>query len=149
MRKIFFVIGIFFMLTGILGISYTWNHDHRKTEFLEQYATLEFVSARDEKGNLEGANLSLWDYRFDKAQLLNKAIIFIDGVPWELNAATRQTSYEMKQESKLFISLPKLSLRDMLTAKEFRLKFYYDNGQSIDLPLSKNELISWQRKLRW
>jgi hypothetical protein len=37
----------------------------------------------------------------------------------------------------------------MLMAKEFRLKFYYDNGQSIDLPLGKNELISWQRKLRW
>ena len=149
MRKIFFGIGIFFMLAGILGFYYTWNHDHRKTEFLEQYATLEFVSARDEKGNLEGANLSLWDYRFDKSQLLKKAIIFIDGVPWELNAATRQTSYSVKNENKLFVSLPKLSLKDMLTAKEFRLKFYYDNGQSIDLPIGKNELLSWQRKLRW
>ena len=149
MRKIFFGIGIFFMLAGILGFYYTWNHDHRKTEFLEQYATLEFVSARDEKGNLEGANLSLWDYRFDKSQLLKKAIIFIDGVPWELNAATRQTAYSVKNENKLFVSLPKLSLKDMLTAKEFRLKFYYDNGQSIDLPIGKNELLSWQRKLRW
>ncbi len=149
MRKIFFVIGIFFMLAGIFGISYTWNHDHRKTEFLEEYADLEFVSARDEDGNLEGANLSLWDYRFDKSKLLNKVIIFIDGVPWELEAATRQTAYEMKNENKLFVSFPKLSLKDLLMAKEFRLKFYYDNGQSIDLPLGKNELISWQRKLRW
>lgn len=149
MRKIFFVIGIFFMLVGIFGISYTWNHDHRKTEFLEDYATLEFVSAREENGNLEGANLSLWDYRYDKAQLLKKAIIFIDGVPWELDAATRQTPYEFKNENKLFLQFPKSSLKDMLMAKEFRLKFYYDNGQSIDLPLGKNELISWQRKLRW
>ena len=149
MRKIFFVIGFFFMLVGIFGISYTWNHDHRETEFLEDYATLEFVSARDEEGNLEGANLFLWDYRFDKAQLLKKAIIFIDGVPWELNAATRQTHYELKNENKLFVAFPKSSLQDMLTAKEFRLKFYYDNGQSIDLPLGKNEFISWQRKLRW
>lgn len=149
MRKIFFVIGIFFMFVGILGISYTWNHDHRKTKFLEEYATLEFVSAREENGNLEGANLSLWDYRYDKAQLLKKAIIFIDGVPWELDAATRQTPYEFKNENKLFVSFPKSSLRDLLMAKEFRLKFYYDNGQSIDLPLGKNELISWQRKLRW
>lgn len=149
MRKIFFVIGIFFMLVGIFGISYTWNHDHRKTEFLEEYATLEFKSARDEFGNLEGANLSLWDYRFDKAQLLNKAIIFIDGVPWEVDAFTKQTPSKTQNENKLFIAFPKFSLRDMLTAKEIRLKFYYDNGQSIDLPLGKNELITWQRKLRW
>lgn len=149
MRKIFFVIGIFFMLAGVFGVSFTWSHDHRKTEFLEEYATLEFKSARDEKGNLEGANLSLWDYRFDKAQLLNKAIIFIDGVPWEVEAATRQTLSKVRNENKLFIQLPKASLRDMLTAKEFRLKFYYDNGQSIDLPLGKNEFVTWQRKLRW
>ena len=149
MRKIFLIVGFFFLLVGVLGFYYTWNHDHRRTEFLEEYATLEFVSARDEKGYLEGANLSLWDYRFDKAQLLNKAIIFIDGVPWELDAATRQTLSNSRNENKLFIQFPKSSLRDMLTAKEFRLKFYYDNGQSIDLPLSKNELITWQRKLRW
>lgn len=149
MRKIFFVVGFFFMLVGVFGFSYTWNYDHRKTEFLEEYAVLEFKSARDENGYLEGANLSLWDYRYDKAQLLDKAIIFIDGVPWELDAATRQTLSNAKNENKLFIQFPKQSLRDMLTAKEFRLKFYYDNGQSIDLPLSKNELITWQRKLRW
>ena len=149
MRKIFFVIGIFFMLSGIFGVSYTWNHDHRKTEFLEKYATLEFVSARDEFGNLEGANLSLWDYRFDKSQLLKKVIIFIDGVPFELNAATRQTLSNRQNENKLFVQFPKSSLRDMLKAKEFRLKFYYDNGQSIDLPLGKKELLAWQRKLRW
>lgn len=149
MRKIFFVIGIFFMLAGVFGFSYTWSHDHRRTEFLEEYAALEFKSARDERGYLEGANLSLWDYRFDKAQLLKKAIIFIDGVPWEVDAATRQTLSKRKNENKLFIQIPKSSLRDMLTAKEIRLKFYYDNGQTIDLPLGKSELISWQRKLRW
>lgn len=149
MRKIFFVIGIFFMLVGVFGFSYTWNHDHRRTEFLEEYATLEFKSARDERGYLEGANLSLWDYRFDKAQLLKKAIIFIDGVPWEVEAATRQTLSNRWNENKLFIQFPKSSLRDMLTAREVRLKFYYDNGQTVDLPLGKNELITWQRKLRW
>ena len=149
MRKIFFIIGLFFMLAGIFGISYTWNHDHRKADFLEKYAALEFVSARDEFGNLEGANLFLWDYRYDKAKLLNKAIIFIDGVPWEVDAFTKQTLSKSKNENKLFLAFPQSSLRDMLTAKEFRLKFYYDNGQSIDLPLGKNEFIKWQRKLRW
>ena len=149
MRNIFFVMGFFFVLVGVFGVSYTWNHDHRKTETLEEYATLEFVSSRDEFGNLEGANLFLWDYRFDRAQLLNKVIIYIDGVPWEINAATRQTLSERQNENKLFFQFPKSSLRDMLAAKEFRLKFYYDNGQSIDLPVGKKELLSWQRKLRW
>lgn len=149
MRKIFFVIGFFFMLAGVFGVSYTWSHDHRKTEFLEEYATLEFAASRDGGGYLEGANLSLWDYRFDKAQFLKKVIIFIDGVPWEVDAATRQTPSTFRNENKLFIQFPKSSLRDMLTAKEFRLKFYYDNGQSIDLPLGSKEMLAWQRKLRW
>lgn len=149
MRKIFFVVGFFFVMVGVFGISYTWSHDHRKTDTLEEYATLEFQSARDEVGNLEGANLSLWDYRYDKAQLVKTAIVFIDGVPLELNAFTRQTLSNVRNENKLFVQFPKSILREILTAKEVRLKFSYDNGQSVDLPLGKNELIAWQRKLRW
>ena len=28
-----------------------------------------------------------------------------------------------------------------------RLRFYYDNGQTIDLPLSEPDLAYWQREL--
>lgn len=149
MQKIFLGIGIVLMLIGIFGISYTYNYDHRKVETLEAYATLDFQASRDINGNLEGAVLSLWDYRFDKAQLLKRAILFTDGAPWEMSASTKQTKTSWRYENKLFVSLPRMALRDLLLAKEVRFKFYYDNGQSIDLPLGQKEMVAWQRKLRW
>ena len=149
MQKIFLGIGILLILFGIFGVSYTWHHDHREAATLDDYARLEFQVARDEEGNLEGANLSLWDYRYDKTQLLKRAILFTDGAPWEMPISTRQTQQRWFTENKLFANFPKSSLKDILAAKEIRFKYYYENGQSIDLPLSEKELVAWQRKLRW
>jgi len=149
MQKIFLGIGIVLILFGIFGASYTWHYDHRTVETLDAYARLDFQVSRDEEGNLEGAVLSLYDNRYDKTQLLKRAILFTDGAPWEMPAATKQTQNRWFNENKLFVSFPKSSLKDILAAKEIRFKYYYENGQSIDLPLSEKELVAWQRKLRW
>jgi len=149
MQKIFMCVGVVLILLGIFGASYTWHHDHREVETLDKYAATEFQVARDGDGNWESATLSLWDYRYDKARLLNKAIVFTDGAPWEIDAVTKQTPVGWRNENKLFLHFPKSSLKDLLVAKEIRVKFFYDNGQSIDLPLSKKNLLAWQRKLRW
>lgn len=149
MQKIFLAIGILLILSGIFGVSYTWHHDHRNATTLEEYCKLDFQVSRDEEGNLEGANLFLYDYRFDKTKLLKRAILFTDGAPWEMPASTKQTQVRWQNENKLFVSFPKSSLKDILLAKEIRFKFYYENGQAIDLPLSEKEMVAWQRKLRW
>lgn len=149
MRSFFLGLGISLMLTGILGMWYIWSYDHRSAATLEEYARLELAVARDEFGGLEGANLSLWDLRYDEAKLLNKAVIFTDSVPLELDAATKQSQAQWQYENKLFVSLPKDALDKMLAAKEVRIKFFYDNEQAIDLPLGPKELVLWQRKLRW
>ena len=149
MQKILFGVGVSLIVLGIFGASYTWHHDHREAETLDRYAATEFQVARDGDGNWESATLSLWDYRYDNSKLLNKAILFTDGAPWELDIITKQTSKGLRNENKFFVHLPKSSLKDLLVAKEVRVKFYYDNGQSIDLPLSKKDLLAWQRKLRW
>jgi len=149
MQKIFLGIGIVLIMLGIFGISYTWHHDHRTAATLDEYSKLDFQVSRDEEGNLEGAVLSLYDYRYDRTNLLKRAILFTDGAPWEMPAATRQTQVRWQTENKLFVSFPKSSLKDILMAKEVRFKFYYENGQSIDLPLSEKELVAWQRRLRW
>ncbi|MBO4400260.1 MAG: hypothetical protein J5809_00245 [Selenomonadaceae bacterium] len=149
MRSFFMGLGISLMLTGILGMWYIWHHDHREAATLEEYAKLELAVARDEFGGLEGANLSLWDLRYGEAKLLNKAVIFTDSVPLELEAATKQTQTGWQYENKLFVSLPKSALEKILAAKEVRIKFFYDNGQATDLPLGPKELVLWQRKLRW
>ncbi len=149
MQRIVTALGIALIIAGIFGKSYTWHYDHRETATLEDYATTEFLASRDVDGNLEGANLSLWDYRYDDAKLLKKAILFTDGAPWEVIAATRQTPGRWRNENKIFVALPKSSLKDIMVAKEVRFKFFYDNGQTIDLPLGQKELVAWQRKLRW
>ncbi|MBR4904185.1 MAG: hypothetical protein IKZ53_05900 [Selenomonadaceae bacterium] len=149
MQKILMGIGVLLILLGIFGASYIWHYDHREAETLEKYAVLEFQVARDGDGNWESATLSLWDYRYDEARFLNTVIVFTDGAPWEIEAVTKQTQKGWRKENKLFFHFPKSSLKDLLLAKEIRIKFYYDNGQSIDLPLGKKELLAWQRKLRW
>ncbi len=149
MQKIFLSIGILLILLGIFGTSYTWHYDHRTAETLDDYAKLDFQVSRTEDGDLEGASLSLYDYRYDKTQLLKRAILYTDGAPWEVPAFTKQTPQTWQNENKLFVALPASSLRDILLAKEVRLRYYYENGQTIDLPLSNRELLAWQRKLRW
>ena len=143
MQKILLGVGVVLILVGIFGASYTWNYDHREATTLDKYAATEFQVARDRDGNWESATLSLWDYRYDKAQLLNKVIVFTDGAPWEIDAVTKQTQADWRNENKLFFHFPKSSFKDLLLAKEIRIKFFYDNGQSIDLPLSKKDLLAW------
>lgn len=149
MQKILLGVGIGLILLGIFGASYTWHHDHRDAATLDKYATTDFQVGRDGDGNWESATLSLYDYRYDNAQLLPKVVVFTDGAPWEVDAVTKQTTAGWRHENKLFFHFPRSSLKDLLVAKEIRVKFYYDNGQSIDLPLSKKDLLAWQRKLRW
>ena len=142
------------MLAGVFGLSYTWHYDHRSADSLSDYADIEFNVSRDEEGYIEGAVLSMWDYRFDRAELLPKAILFTDGAPWDMKAATKHTPPPMsgssfKSENKLFVEFPKASLKSILSADSIRFRFFYDDGQSIDLPLSARDLAVWKRKLRW
>ena len=154
MQKVFSTMGIILMLLGIFGLSYTWHVDHRSAETLSEYAANEFEVSRDGEGYVEGAVLSLWDYRFDDANLLPKAVLFTDENVWEMEAATRQTpppqsGSRFRSENKLFVQFPQESLRAMLNAEAIRFKFFYDNGQEIELPLSSKDLALWKRKIRW
>ena len=149
LHKIFIAFGIVFILLGIGGVVYVWSHDHRQVATLEEYATIDFQVSRDGKGNLEGGVFSLWDYRYNDAKILPQATLYVDDEEFELPAAVKQTSMQFNHENKLFVSFPKESLKNLQTAREVRIKFLYDNGQEIDLPLGATELANWQKKLRW
>ena len=107
MQKILMGVGVLLIVLGIFGASYTWHHDHREAETLDKYAATDFQVGRDGDGNWESATLSLWDYRYDNARLLNKAIVFTDGAPWEIDAVTKQTRKGWRNENKLFLHFPK------------------------------------------
>ncbi len=145
--------GVLLMLTGIFGLSYTWHVDHRTAESLSAYANIDFKSSYTVNGKLEGAVLSLWDYRYDDAALLPEAILYTDGDPWEMKASVRQSpsmnpEHRFQKENKLFVELPRSSLSAIRKAGEVRFRFYYDNGQTIDLPLNEPDLAYWKRQLQ-
>ena len=148
-RRALSFVGALMMIAGIFGFSYTWHVDHRTAEHLSAYCRIEFLSSRTETGKLEGAIFSLWDYRYGSEKLLPKAVLYTDGSPWEMIVTVKQTPADegFKNENKLFAELPTNSLSSIRKAETVRLRFYYDNGDTIDLPLSENDLEYWRRQL--
>ena len=47
----------------------------------------------------------------------------------------------------MFVVFPRACLPAIRKAVSVRLRFYYDNGQTIDLPLNEPDIAYWQREL--
>ena len=154
LRKLLVLVGMLLILVGIFGLSYTYQIDHRSARSLSAYARIDFQASYTGEGRLEGATLALWDYRFDEAKLLPDVVLYTDGTAWEMKATTKYTPHPVpdapspyKNENKFFVELPRASLPTVRKATSIRVRFYYDNGQTIDLPLSEPDLAYWQREL--
>ena len=153
LKTILLIVGALCMLVGIFGLSYTWHADHRTADSLSAYCLIDFQSSHTESGKLEGATLSIWDFRYDSAQLRPEAILYTDGDAWEMKAVVKQMpagtsgEHRWQNENKLFVELPRSSLPAIKKADEVRFRFYYDNGQTIDLPLNAPDLEYWKRQL--
>ena len=154
LKKALLLFGVLCMLAGVFGLSYTWHLDHRTADSLSAYCRIDFQSSHTESGKLEGAVLTIWDYRYDQSKLRPEAILYTDGDPWEMKAAVKQTpagtadNPGWKNEKKLFVELPRSSLPAITKAQSVRFRFYYDNGQTIDLPLNAPDLEYWQNQLQ-
>lgn len=153
-KKTVLFVGLAFIIIGILGLSYTYQLDHRSAESLSAYCQIDFQSSHNEKGELEGAVLTLWDWRYDNSKLKPEAVLYTDGSAWEMKAAVKQTpapqknsQHKFQNENKLFVELPRSSLPAIKKADSVRFRFYYDNGQTIDLPLNEPDLAYWKRQV--
>ena len=115
-RQLVILVALLLILVGIFGLSYTYQIDHRTARSLSAYARIDFQASYTGEGRLEGATLSLWDYRYDKAKLLPDAVLYTDGTAWEMKAAVKHTPRPVpdaespyKNENKLFVELPRAS----------------------------------------
>ena len=70
-------------------------------------------------------------------------------------AAIKQTRGEeseypetFKNENKLFVEMPKASLPAIRKAESIRFRFYYDNGDTVDLPLNPQDTEYWRRQVQ-
>ena len=153
-KKTVLFVGLAFIIIGIFGLSYTYQLDHRSAKSLSAYCQIDFQSSHNEKGELEGAVLTLWDWRYDNSKLKPEAVLYTDGSAWEMKAAVKQTpapqknsQHKFQNENKLFVELPRSSLPAIKKADSVRFRFYYDNGQTIDLPLNEPDLAYWKRQV--
>lgn len=153
-KKTVLFVGLTFIIIGIFGLSYIYQLDHRSAESLSAYCQIDFQSSHNEKGELEGAVLTLWDWRYDNSKLKPEAVLYTDGSAWEMKAAVKQTpapqknsQHKFQNENKLFVELPRSSLPAIKKADSVRFRFYYDNGQTIDLPLNEPDLAYWKRQV--
>ena len=153
-KKTVLCVGLAFIIIGIFGLSYIYQLDHRSAESLSAYCQIDFQSSHNEKGELEGAVLTLWDWRYDNSKLKPEAVLYTDGSAWEMKAAVKQTpapqknsQHKFQNENKLFVELPRSSLPAIKKADSVRFRFYYDNGQTIDLPLNEPDLAYWKRQV--
>lgn len=153
-KKTVLFVGLAFIIIGIFGFSYIYQLDHRSAESLSAYCQIDFQSSHNEKGELEGAVLTLWDWRYDNSKLKPEAVLYTDGSAWEMKAAVKQTpapqknsQHKFQNENKLFVELPRSSLPAIKKADSVRFRFYYDNGQTIDLPLNEPDLAYWKRQV--
>ena len=154
-RKCLGALGTALILIGLCGLMLIYQYDHRQAASLSAYAKIDFQSSYTEKGQLEGAVLTLWDSRYDHARLLPRAVLYTDGDAWEMKADVKQApppgeaggGSRFKTENKLFVELPKASLKAIRNADEVRFRYYYDNGQTIDLPLDAHDLEYFKEQL--
>ncbi len=152
-------LGVVLLLIGLIGYAYTYTADHRTAASLSAYCDIDFQGSRDEQGQVEGATLTLVDYRYSDARLKPLVSLAVDGEEREVDAVTRQTSptYTWKdyQErtsfhntNKLFLEVPFDLLAKIRSADEVRVRFAYTDGLKIDLPLNAPDLEYWKKQLQ-
>ena len=156
--KIFLYFGLLLILCGAFGFGYTYTADHRTAKSLSAYCKIDFQGSYDESGRVEGATLTMWDYRYSSAKPKPLVTISADGDAWDIDAIVKQEppSYELREYSpetslkntnKFFLNVSPQLLPLLRKADEVRVKIRYDNGYSVDLPLNEPDLAYWKAQL--
>ncbi len=156
--KIFLYFGFLLIIIGAFGFGYTYTTDHRTVKSLSGYCKIDFQGSYDENGRVEGATLTMWDYRYNAARPKPVVTISTDGDAWDIDAVVKQTppSYDLqnfdpntslKNTNKFFLDVPKQLLPGIRKADEVRVKIRYDNGFTVDLPLNAPDLSYWKAQL--
>ncbi|BEU87076.1 hypothetical protein TAMA11512_05400 [Selenomonas sp. TAMA-11512] len=158
LTRLLFLAGFAFILLGSFGWGYTYTVDHRSADSFTAYATIDFQSSYDQYGKIEGATLSIWDYRFDSAKPKNTLSLIIDGTSYDIDALTKQTppSYDiknydsktsLKNTNKFFIHITPQLIPELRKASEVRIAIRYEGGFTVDLPLNSRDLAYWKAQL--
>ena len=157
-NKLIILFGVLLILFGGFGYGYTYMFDHRSADNLSAYCDIDFKSDVDEKGIVSTANLTILDYRFDGSKLKPALLLICDDNIFDMQASIRQTppSYSIafyndkttfKNTNKLFAEFPADSFDAIRKAQVVRIRFSYENGDTVELPLNEHDLQYWKDQL--
>ena len=157
-NKLIILFGIMLILFGGFGYGYTYMIDHRTADSLSAYCDIDFKTDVDEKGVVSTANLTILDYRFAGDRLKPALLLICDDDIFDMQASIRQTppSYSIafyndkttfKNTNKLFAEFPADSFAAIRQAQVVRIRFTYEDGTAIELPLNEHDLQYWQDQL--
>ena len=157
-NKLIILFGVLLILFGGFGYGYTYMFDHRSADNLSAYCDIDFKSDVDEKGIVSTANLTILDYRFDGSKLKPALLLICDDDIFDMQASIRQTppSYSIafyndkttfKNTNKLFAEFPADSFDAIRKAQVIRIRFSYENGDTVELPLNEHDLQYWKDQL--
>lgn len=157
-NKLIILFGVLLILFGGFGYGYTYMFDHRSADNLSAYCDIDFKSDVDEKGTVSTANLTILDYRFDGSKLKPALLLICDDNIFDMQASIRQTppSYSIafyndkttfKNTNKLFAEFPADSFDAIRKAQVVRIRFSYENGDTVELPLNEHDLQYWKDQL--
>lgn len=158
-HKIFFLFGSLLILAGGFGYGYTYMLDHRTADSLSAYCDIDFKADTDERGKISTANLTLLDYRFAGDKLKPAILLVCDNDLYDIQASIRQDppSYSIafyndkttfKNTNKLFAEFPAETFDAIRTAQVVRIRFSYENGDAVELPLNEDDLLYWKDQLQ-
>lgn len=157
-NKLIILLGIMLIMFGGFGYGYTYMIDHRTADSLSAYCDIDFKTDVDEKGVVSTANLTILDYRFAGGRLKPALLLICDDDIFDMQASVRQTppSYSIafyndkttfKNTNKLFAEFPAGSFAAIRNAQVVRIRFTYEDGTSIELPLNEHDLQYWKDQL--
>ena len=157
-NKIIILFGIMLIMFGGFGYGYTYMIDHRTADSLSAYCDIDFKTDVDEKGVVSTANLTILDYRFAGDRLKPALLLICDDDIFDMQASIRQTppSYSIafyndkttfKNTNKLFAEFPADSFDAIRKAQVVRIRFSYENGDTVELPLNEHDLQYWKDQL--
>ena len=157
-NKLIILFGIMLIMFGGFGYGYTYMIDHRTADSLSAYCDIDFKTDVDEKGVVSTANLTILDYRFAGDRLKPALLLICDDDIFDMQASIRQTppSYSIafyndkttfKNTNKLFAEFPADSIAAIRQAQVVRIRFTYEDGTSIELPLNEHDLQYWKDQL--
>ncbi|MCI7613023.1 MAG: hypothetical protein MSS66_08585 [Selenomonadaceae bacterium] len=157
-NKLIILFGIMLIIFGGFGYGYTYMADHRTADSLSAYCDIDFKTDVDEKGKVSTANLTILDYRFAGDRLKPALLLICDDDIFDMQASIRQTppSYSIafyndkttfKNTNKLFAEFPADSFNAIRNAQVVRIRFTYEDGTSIELPLNEHDLQYWKDQL--